>query len=128
MEGRGLTLMPILDFVFEDLALLVTDDGYEAAHVSGIAAIDYGNDGHWRVVSLGVDAEHLVRGESGALHRQMRRFKPEGWVAQKIELALLTDPDWQRRIHDEIAAAKRSREGKPESSSFLRRFKRLLEV
>ena len=121
--------MAQIDFVFEDLPLLATDDGYESAFVNGLASIDYGRDGQWRVTALGLDVGRVVLVESGARKQVAKRITPEGWVAQKIELTLLTDPDWQRRIVDAIEADQRIQDAdRAESPSFLKRFARLLEV
>ena len=120
-----------LAFAFEELPLIVTDDGYETAFVSGLATINYGADGHYRIEApLELDLGRVVMGESGARKHVAKRVNPATWkwAAQQIELTLLTDPDWKRRIADAIEADMRSRQGERESPGFLRRFARLLEV
>lgn len=120
----------LLDFSFEELPLITTDDGYESAHVNGLATLDYGRDGVWSVKGLEIDLGRIVLGESGARKHAARRVNAGTWkwAAQQIELTLLTDPGWKRKIAAAIEADQRARAAEQESPGFLRRFARLLEV
>lgn len=120
----------ILPFPFEDLPLLATDDGYESAHVSGLATIDYGRDGVWSVKAVEIDLFRSILGESGARSQAARRVKPEAWkwAGQQIEFTLLSDVGWRRRIAEAIDQDMRTRADSRESQSFLRRFTKFLEV
>lgn len=120
----------LMPFPFEELPLLATDDGYESAHVDGVASIDYGREGVWSVKGIEIDLGRVVLGESGARKHVPKRVNAATWkwAAQQIELTLLTDPGWQRKIVDAIERDMRTRAEERESPSFLRRFARLLEV
>lgn len=89
--------MPTTDFIFEDLPLVTAPGGFWGGLVDGIATLDFGGDGQWKVtnIRLRVTRDHW---------KNPYFIDPIPAVRQIVELTLLSDATWFRHAQEAVEA------------------------
>jgi hypothetical protein len=113
-------------YKFEQLPLISTPECFTAAHIDGVAEIDFGRDGLWRVKGLEIEVGRVDRrGDTNVATTRM--IVPTRAMAQSIELTLLSDP-WSDRVQTAVNKAITDAYSDPESSWIKRLYTRAVEV
>jgi hypothetical protein len=116
----------LCEYHFEDLPILSNDRGSIGLLADGTAAIDFGKDGLWRVMSIEIELGR-VEIRAGTNVAIIEKIAPPKDIAQRIELRLLSDP-WNHRVQDVVDRAIRQAYSDPESSWIKRLYTRAVEV
>jgi hypothetical protein len=114
------------EYKFEDLPILSNDRGSTGLLADGIATIDFGKDGLWRVKEIEIDLGR-VEVRAGTNVAIIEKIAPPKDIAQRIELRLLSDP-WNHRVQDVVDRAIKQAYADPESSWIKRLYTRAVEV
>jgi hypothetical protein len=91
----------ILSFEFEELPLVISINGIEAALINGCAEIQYDRHGGWHVVSVSVEGHQQLTQEERAAGK-----RPWVYIAAPSDLAGLVEnrlcDEWNDRVQDAI--------------------------
>ena len=91
----------ILDFEFEEMALIVLD-GIEAVYISGMAEIAYSRDGSWDIESISVEGrQELTPEQRTAGKKPWIYIKPPAELDHLIFDRLMSD-DWIGKIDNAV--------------------------
>lgn len=94
----------LMEFEFEELPLREVD-GFEILPADGIATIDYGRDGRWVVSGIKLRGR---RQQATGVVRQHFAVDKTDRDAQRIEMVLLTKPEWIGQVQDRVDEALRN--------------------